>query len=64
MSTESYRAALIRKIEKEMDRIDAEEFGTHSFSDQLYSAYEDGIVQGQQRAYSHVLWLIKDAEDL
>lgn len=59
MTNTAYRSALIRKIEQEMDRVDAESLCHWKPS----PGYND-MLEGKQEAYNHVLWLIKDTEDL
>lgn len=51
MSNTAFRAALIRKIEKERVR---------AISGDVYDVYANG----QEDAFDYVLWLIGDAEDL
>jgi hypothetical protein len=60
----SDRSALIRKIEKEMDRIDAVYIAATVPDNGYAAAFEDGKFEGAQEAYSHVIWLLKDTADL
>lgn len=60
----SSRSALIRKVEKEMKRIDAAAIAAPAPDNGYTAAYDDGKIEGAQEAYSHVLWLLKDTEDL
>lgn len=61
----AFRAALIRKINKEMDRIDHSRLGPRSEEVLGYAeAYHDGLAEGQLQGLSYVLWLIKDTEDV
>lgn len=61
MNTIAYRASLIRKIEKEMGRLEA----SGSWTDhEGLNSYFANKQEGQLEALGHVLWLIKDTEDL
>lgn len=62
--TASYRASLIRRIKQEMGRVDAAAVMIPAPENGYTAAYEDGKIEGQQQAYSHVLWLLNDTEDL